>query len=309
MPIDGIDLDLFNVEWFEEQARIDQQLNLANVLGREARNPQPQPRRRPNNAPRWYVDGGGLFAPAPPPPPAAPPEYVRYAPSENYAMTSRPFYMPYETLDELNLRLVGSVITLHGAAVVIVDVGMMNDGSFKLCFRPSHRGNIMEHPYKEGSGFDLSPFKARYIQSNGYAMWTYRQPVRGCYKQGMCSKNTFGEMAGKPPGARQRQPASQDTFMTSFNTPEKLVSVDDAIEQLRIIGHGNYSIALSHHLALYFSDKNYQIEYKGNPIGTLNEREITSGKKGLKSLIANTPELTANLWAIRRLQMVGIQLG
>jgi hypothetical protein len=54
-------------------------------------------------------------------------------------------------------------------------------------------------------------------------------------------------------------------------------------------------------VALYFEDKNYRVEYKGNPVGILNINRNT--------LEAETSEITANLWAIRRLEQVGIALG
>lgn len=239
-------------------------------------------------------------------------EYKRYVPPEKVDMTTRPFYMPYDTLDEVNLRLVHSIIRLHDKPVLIVDAkyngGLVN--KFDLYFKFSSNGEIQTHPYGENTGFDLSPFRSRYIQTTEYAMWTYRMPIRGCYKQGACSKNTYWEPAGRPGYGRGNQgPIRTETFLKAMREGPPNYTVDKGIDNLREWGGGNvYSFALSAFVAITFIGGAYNIEYKGNRIGNLDPKRILDGEKGVKLLIPDSPEVTSNIWAIRRLEDVGIQL-
>lgn len=225
-------------------------------------------------------------------------------------MTTRPFYMPYDTLDEVNLRLVHSIIRLHDKPVLIVDA-KYNGGlvdKFDLYFKFSSNGEIQTHPYGENTGFDLSPFRSRYIQTTEYAMWTYRMPIRGCYKQGACSKNTYWEPAGRH-GRGNQGPIRTETFLKAMREGPPNYTVDKGIDKLREWGGGNvYSFALSAFVAITFIGGAYNIEYKGNRIGNLDPKRILDGEKGIKLLIPDSPEVTSNIWAIRRLEDVGIQL-
>lgn len=261
-------------------------------------------RRRPRAAPPVDWFGNAKVAHAPPVP-----EYKQYVPPEKVDMTTRPFYMPYDTLDEVNLRLVHSIIRLHDKPVLIVDA-KYNGGvltPFTLYFRHNINGDIQAHAYGPESGFDLSPFRSRYIAANGYAYWTYRMPIRGCYKQGMCSKNTFWEPAGRG-GKGARQGARQETFLKAMREGAPTHHVDKGINTLRDIGVGGYSHALSAFVALYFDKGQYSIEYKGTRLGILDPKLILDGERGIKLLIPDSPEVTSNIWAIRRLEEVGIQL-
>lgn len=232
--------------------------------------------------------------------PPAPPEIPAYEPPKDFTMTTPAYYMPYDTLDEVNLRLVQSIIRLHGKAVYIIDANVDEKGEFILWFRKNLHGDVFKHVYKEGSGFDLSPFKARYIASNGYGYWTYRKPVRGCYKQGACSKNTFMKLIGK----EKDDALGANAFMQAFNNEPVTLQAADAVAHIkaqRDNGMAFFGAVLSPYVAMYLKDRQYRIEYKGNPIGVFDVKRNT--------LVAETPEITANLWAIRRLDAVGITLG
>lgn len=233
--------------------------------------------------------------------PPAPPEIPAYEPPKDFDMTKPVYYMPYDTIEEINLRLSGSVIRLHGKAVYIVEAVAEGDPlQFTLWFKKNLHGDAYKHIYKEGSGFDLSPFKSRYIDSNGYAYWCYRKPVRGCYKQGACSKNTFMRMVGK----EKDDGMSTSSFLSAHNSDVELVQVMDGIKKIRQQrdnGNAYFNAMLSPDVALVFKDRNYRVEYRGNNVGIFDvERNV---------LLADTPEITANIWAIRRLDAVGITLG
>lgn len=277
--------------------------------------PQPDPIQEELDRPRWFNIPAGnqldqyarALLEVPPglvkrkrnikPPP--PPEIPAYEAPKDYTMTTPAYYMPYDTLDEVNLRLVQSIIRLHGQAVYIVEA-IQDDGKFHLWFKKTLHGDVFKHVYEEGSGFDLSPFKSRYIDIGGYGYWTYRRPIRGCYKQGACSKNTFMRMVGK----ERDEGLSVGNFLTACNNPLHITQVMDGIKKIRQQrdnGNAFLNTALSPDVALFYKDKAYRVEYKGTPIGVFDEERNV--------LRADTPEITANIWAIRRLDAVGIVLG
>jgi len=236
------------------------------------------------------------------PDPPAPPEVPAYEPPKGADMTKPVFFMPYDTLEEVNLRLVHSIIRLHDQPVYIVEA-VQEQGKFVLWFKHDIDGALLKHIYEEGSGFDLSPFHARYMSRGGYAYWVYRRPMRGCYKQGVCSKNTFQKLVGKGDNGRENG-VGVAAFLQVLARDPAISHVSEGLKTIRNqrdLGLNYFGAVLSPHVALYFSDKKYRVEYKGSPIGVLDVES--------KTLQAETPEITANLWAIRRLDQVGISLG
>lgn len=180
---------------------------------------------------------------------------------------SKPFFMPYDTVEEIRLRLEASVIRLDNTLVYVSEVtSTRKPGVFNIHYTEDVINTKYKiHEYKEGSGFDLSPLPPRYIPKRPrgrYTQWIYRRPVRNVYKQGACLHNTYLRNTGDNESVGSRLRQIRDIFESYAE--RETIGVEDGVKSLSKFGE---SISLSEHVALHHCGTQFAIEYHGRTVG------------------------------------------
>jgi hypothetical protein len=216
--------------------------------------------------------------------------------------TRQPFFLPYETREEANLRLTGSVIRLDGQPVCIMEVRDGTAGNlYNLIFQKAD-GTIQMHGYREGSGFDLAPLPARYIWNDprhNRAHWCFRKPMRGVYRQGAIKHNTFIKEAGLN---ATNSIGSGSNIINAYKAKNDLRPAVDAIPVI-LTADGKRSLALSDTVSVFFkSPTRLGIEFKGVPVGTFGAGDVSEGIVRARFKEDFPP------WLMRHLNDVGIEV-
>jgi hypothetical protein len=260
-----------------------------------------------NNVARPPRARNGLFnrVDVPPPPRAEPiPDVPVYTPDKEVVFlgpTRQPFFLPYETREEANLRLTGSVIRLDGQPVCIMEVRDGTAGNlYNLVFQKVD-GTLQMHGYREGSGFDLAPLPARYIWNDprhNRAHWCFRKPMRGVYRQGAIKHNTFIKEAGLQ---SMNSIGSGLNIINAYKAKNDLRPAVDAIPMI-MTADGKRSVALSDTVSVFQkSPTRLGIEYKGVSVGTFGAGDVSEGIVRAKFKEDFPP------WLMRHLNDVGIE--
>lgn len=272
--------------------------------------PPPPPPPLPEPQPQVAPDGFNIFdAPvfplpprrraAVPPPPRVAIEYR--APSEVIieSITKQPFFMPYDTLNEIRLRLRNSVIKIDGRPVHVIDVAETRGRTFEVYYRLEENADTIKRDYGRENGFDLSPLPARYVLSHpGHrnANWAYRVPARGIYQQGGNRQNTFIRRSGD--GAKQTI-GSEMNIVKSYLESNRVLGVGEAFAK---VGDNRIAMPCSDHVAVFAYNRKCGIEYHGIQLSEFSPADISNGHLKIKTEIPLTPLME------KRLNDVGISI-
>lgn len=251
----------------------------------------------------WIRNWGAVCYNAPPRranPPPPPQGLVRYEKKDVAftGSTKTPYFMPYDDLDEINLRLAGSVIRLDGELVVVDRVNRIGraNNRFDITFINAE-DQVLTHEYGEGSGFDLSPLPPRYglnENKNRKAVWIFRKPVRGVYRQGATRGNTFFRNVGSRVEASI---GNCSNIMTLYKRENEVRSAADVV---KVLSESKISAALSDHIALMDDSKHAVVEYHGMKLGKFRKEMISNGVALFKPAVEVTP------WMEDKLAQVGL---
>lgn len=249
-----------------------------------------------------------FVAPQPPPArPAAPRgEYKPPKDVKIMGVTKQPFFMPYDSDEEIRFRLVGSVIRFNGEPVYVQDIGVGGRGTYNIHYCKQD-GTVGVHGYKEGSGFDLTPFPARYILNENRhrkAYWCFRRPIRGVYRQGACNQNTYIHPAGYGDISRI---GGQQQIMDAYVKDNEVREVCDFLGRLT---PDKISIALSNSVSVFQkkfkivgAEKDvYGIEYEGLTLETFTMDDIKDKSVKLNYDGDVSPTM------LRKLDCVGVRI-
>lgn len=209
--------------------------------------------------------------------------------------------MPYETLDEIHLRLANTVVKYKDKLVYVHDDFEERGDGFYF----SISSNAREQPYKVkfDEAFDLSPLQPRYVVVQEKPYWCYRLANR-MYQQGANQKNTVLKPVGKtnayPQGGYNLIGAYNTPLPTQVASPEVCEKLRKSYDDFGIPG----SLALNRHLAIWYGVNvdvlGYFVEYKGLSLGGLS---LEGGKIVLK---ADNESISFNPWLREKLDMAGI---
>ena len=271
-----IDIDRAYQDWFNDRRpQLDQlrrELGLAGLYG----NP--------------IIFGGDPVVRDHPLPP------VKFPPQQESKMissTKPPFFLPYETLEEIRMRLEHSIIRYNGHPVYVNRV--KQEGRSFVVLATNWAGVPLEVPYLPDSGWDLSPFPSQYYNRSGSTcLWTYRNPIRGVYRQGACYKNTNFKQAvdGAEQGARDTE------LLKLYTNPTPVRQLLEALKGAKL--NYGWSQALSPNVAIRVSDK-------GNDIFAVDHKSLFVGEFDRKDNLMKE-NFTLTPWCMRRLDEVGIRV-
>lgn len=274
----------------------------------------PAPPPPPNPWANAAVDGLDAFAnmmmhPIPAPrrravrPPQAPQEAAEgyRAPSEVMieGITKQPFFMPYDTLQEIRLRLRNTVIKVDGTPVHVLDVTETRNREFEVIFRFNEEEATLRRTYSKENGFDLAPLPARYVFSQSAhrnANWVYRTPARGVYQQGGNRSNTFIRRSGD--GAKQTV-GSEMNIVRAYVASNRILGVGEAFGR---IGEHRSAMPCSDHVAVYAYNRKCGVEYHGIQLSEFSPADISNGCLKINTTIPLTPLME------KRLNEVGISI-
>lgn len=216
------------------------------------------------------------------------------------------FTMPYDLVEEIELRLLGTIIQYDGKPVYVAGVKALGDSKFTLTLYRS-RNDKFEAVYGgEDDAFDLAPFEPGYATVMGTAYWVFRI-ARRMYQQGGNDRNTHFKNVGEYRGFGQ----GGWNLLDAYCQPPVNIQVTEAIYKdliAKYIAYQKPSLALNNHLALGVridgNDIKVFVEYKGGEVGILN-----LDRDGTFFVSTDNESLSFNPWCVDKLNQAGIRVG
>lgn len=204
----------------------------------------------------------------------------------------KPFFMPYETLQEIRLRLRGSVIRFNGGLQKVVDVLERGD-SFDVYMKTHDEAEMVNAIYSEANGFDLAPLPPRYVKAgprHTNANWIYRIPARGVYVQGGNRNNTFVRRSGD---RTRNSVGSEDNIIRFYDGSNPIISIGDAFKKVK---GGRIGMPCSDDVAIVHYNDKYELEYHGMKVAEFEAKQLNkAGELELTSAILGTPSMMNKL--------------
>lgn len=211
-------------------------------------------------------------------------------------MYKKPFSMPYDTLEEIQMRLNGTVVLFDGEPVLIVAVKAKGNkkGEFNLHFKGYNDAAGRVHTYPSEKWDLYVPISLyTHFGSGEMAYWVSRRTERQ-YQQGANQKNTTYTRVGSD----RPQGLHPSSILQALAKPCPVVQMSE-----QLVAYFS-SAVLSPHVAIW---KNAEgiigVEYKGVAVGNVKKLE-----KGLYVLDTANESLSLNPWCQQRLEEVGIRL-
>lgn len=229
------------------------------------------PRRRPAR-PLFPDDAGGYRCPSP----------VKLE-----GVKRKPFFMPYDQLQEIRLRLRNTVIRVGGELVRVLDIGGENP-FYLLYVGENPEDNHRRADYTE-ENVDLTPLSPRYaLFQNGHrnANWVYRIPARGQYQQGATRFNTMIRRASD--GSRIAI-TNESQILTAYKDKNPVVGVKEAIKK---VAGTRLGFPCSDLVAVSVgTEQPYSLHYQGVKLGEFSKENFLKGSL----VLPEVPPLTISM--------------
>lgn len=179
-------------------------------------------------------------------------------------ITLPPFKVDYDQLEQINTKLLNTVIMIKDNPFYVLNVYDLGGGAFGLRVHGLD-GNSFGIEYKDVA--DCRPIAPGYVSRNGSVYWLHRGPERQ-NQQGMNHRNTFLKAVNTDlvQGARH-------DFLLSALANRKDTPYNPVLDQMLVYQHVNH-LRLSNNVALFFANKKgapIGVEYCGRNFGLLTE--------------------------------------
>lgn len=214
----------------------------------------------------------------------------------------RKFTMPYDMLEEIDLRLYNTIIRYGGKPVFVGNVKPREGGKFGLTLWTDQR-NSQEIVYNpDDPELDLSPFEPRYCSVKGGIYWIYRIAKR-MYQQGGNDRNTHAKAVGEYQGFGMGGWNLLEAYSNSAINGKLTKAVYDELLQ-GFVNYGRPSAILNIYTALGVRKEGVYVEYKGAEVGM-----VKMDIDGEFYVDTDNESLSFNPWCVDKLHQAGIRVG
>jgi hypothetical protein len=215
--------------------------------------------------------------------------------------------MPYDTIEEIDMRLHGTIIRYDGKPVFVGSIKPLAGGKFGMTLWLDQHNSFEVIYDPEDPKLDLSPFEPGYSLIAGSVYWIYRIAKR-MYQQGGNDRNTHAKPVGEYRGFGQ----GGWNLLAAYSVAPVNKSIDAGLYRSLIAGYLAYTKPtniLNNHVAVGVKlDKEDKpcvfVEYKGNEVGFLRIDADDS-----IYVETDNESLSFNPWCVGKLHQAGIRVG
>lgn len=197
------------------------------------------------------------------------------------------FKLRLDRMEDVNLRLVGSLVTVGGRLFRVAEV-VKTDGEF-VCLVEDGDRTMYHIPYSHPE-LDLRTPEPQYFMDGDTPAFFWRHPARQ-QQQGVTDRTlvvkTVGQEAMRGVNTYQFLKGMQDTQQTVLWSP----TYGDIMTKLKALR----SLRLSPATAIYRLNSDLIVEYRGRPLGVLEE-----------NVVQTDAEDAARPWIVRDMQRIGL---
>lgn len=208
------------------------------------------------------------------------------------------FKLNYTSAEEITRRLLGSVIVVNGSPYYVTEI--QGEQDFILALQNGD-GVTKAFPFAKVSSLrSCPPGYVNFNEGNYHgAYWLYRRPSspadrHGDYSQGVTQRNSFLRRTGAK-GHNNHHNLPNLTHVVRALSNRSVLPWQNIMGDLLAKGVLGPT-RLNNQVAVYYDDKNVNVEYKNRFLGVLNDKTVTLSDEDIE-----TP------WIIRELKSVGLQ--
>lgn len=178
------------------------------------------------------------------------------------------FWIPYQTGEEITMRLQNSIICVHSRAMQVHRVeARANERDWLLYLLDGESGRYIL-PYNDPAVDLRSPEPGYGVNKEGVVSYLVRRPER-MQRQGMCTENTLRKNVGKKTWSTLSSQQEILHYLGSRKTRPMTKAIQETMEEGLL-----HNVLLSPKVALVNKTSGIYVEYKGRNLGRVRDQGV-----------------------------------